>query len=204
MVGPASPSRRSARCERVLPQLVQSAGHVSPHRHMSRSRGFSGSSPLAQLRTAGPSLGAFNLVNPGQVLPGQSPNTSPGRRGPGCCSKPDRRAPAPACGTTPLLSDHPHFHELSRAGCRFEASSVPYYPKNASWAVSRGSARKRRAARPPESRSSGADILQYPGNRPFLLVSRDPNTPASGPKPVPAAPDVVVLQLAEVSAQHKM
>ena len=31
---------------RVLPQLVQRAGHVSPHRHMFRSRDFSGSSLL--------------------------------------------------------------------------------------------------------------------------------------------------------------
>ena len=40
-----------------------------------------------------------------------------------------------SCRTTPLLSGHPHFRELSGPGCRYEASGVLQCPEIASSAV---------------------------------------------------------------------
>ena len=66
-----------------------------------------------------------HLVNPDQVLRGHSPNISlwstwttllQQTRPPRSCA---------GCKTAALLSDHPHFHELSRASCRFSPPRVP-------------------------------------------------------------------------------
>ena len=101
---------------------------------------------------------ALDLVNPGRL---QTPRS--GRHGNGCCRKRDRRGPAQA--TKRQLHSEITLISLSFAG-KAAVSCPPMHPttpKTPPGRISRGSAPKRRAERPPESRFSGPGILTVPG-----------------------------------------